>query len=145
MNRAERRKMEKLYRHSGMTKVMAKEVVNANYRAEALKEGQKCKFNYEFIVRHPDFKKQKDEFREWVISHKGDILTVDAIRNNGLEVTFVEDENEEKYWHHVETLIPVATATIKLNDGTEKQVTLDGITDVNDPKIMEEVNKVLEE
>jgi len=144
MNRAERRKMEKIYRHGGMNKAMAKEVVNANYRAEALKEGQKCKFNYEFIIRHPDFKKQKDEFRDWVIAHKDDTLTVDQIRNRGYEVTFVEDTNEEKLWHHVETLIPIASATIKLNDGTEKTVLLDGVTSTEDARIQEEINKALE-
>ena len=57
----------------------------------------------------------------------------------------MEDEREEKFWHKTLTLLPVASATIKLNDGTVKSVALDGVTDVNDPKIMEEVNKVMEE
>lgn len=77
MNRAERRKMEKLYRHAGLSKEMAKSVVNQKYGPNAVKEE--------------------------------------------------------------------ATATVKLNDGTEKVVPLGDVTDVNDPKIMEKVNEVLKE
>jgi len=144
MNRAERRHMAKLYRHAGLTKEQAKATAN-QYLGDEMKEGDKVRFNFELMVRHPQWKLQKDEFKEWAIAHKNDILTVAETKDNGKQVTFVEDENEEKFWHKTVTLIPVATATIKLDDGTETKVVLDGVTDMNDPKIMEEVNKVLEE
>ena len=145
MNRQQRRLQMKAFRKSGLSKEQAKATVNAYYMGEAFKAGQKAKFNWELIIRNPQFNQQKDEFREWVTSHKDEVLTVEETRYNGTEVTFVEDESQEKFWHKTMTLIPVASATIKLNDGTVKSVNLDGINDVNDPKIMEEVNKVMEE
>ena len=36
-------------------------------------------------------------------------------------------------------------ARIKLNDGTETLVELDGITDVNDPRIQTKINEAMEE
>jgi len=145
MNRQERRLYEKKLRKSGMSKEVAKQTVKAIYGAQPMSVGQKCKLNYQLIIRHPDFKKQKDVFVNWIKDNENSILTVSEIRSNGMEVTFEEDKNEPKLWHHVETLTPIATATIKLDDGTEKVVNLDGVTTTEDPKIQEEINKAMEE
>lgn len=125
MNRAQRRQMMKNYRHSGMSKQQAKEVVNANFMGDKFREGSKCRFNYELIIRIPEFNLQQEEFKNWIKEHKDTILTVDKTRYNGTEVTFKEDTNENQFWHKSATLIPVAFAEIKLNDGTEKTITLE--------------------
>lgn len=132
MNRAARRRMMKNYRHSGMSKQMAKDVVNANFMGDKFREGSKCRFNYELIIRIPEFNQQQDEFKNWIKEHKDDVLTVDKTRYDGTEVTFVEDANEKQFWHKSVTLIPVAFAQVKLNDGTQKDIVLEDVTDVND-------------
>lgn len=138
-NRAQRRKIMKAYRHTGMTKEQAKAVVNTYYMGDTFKEGQKCKLNYEGIIRHPDFNNQKDEFKDWIHAHKDTILTVSAVRDSGMQVQFEEDENEEKFWHHTLTLFPIASAKIKMEDGTEKVVVLEDMENIND-KINEAMN-----
>ena len=132
MNRKERRLEEKRLRKTGLDKNMAKQYVDFYYRGPLLKEGDKVKLNYPLIERHPLFKVQEDEFREWVEAHKDYVLTVDKVYVNGKEVTFVEDDNEPKFIHKSETLIPLPTATIKLDDGSENK------TIVFDPATLEE-------
>ena len=61
-NRQERRKLEKFYRKKGMGKIQAKAFVDYYHTRESFKVGQKCQLNYELIIRHPQFKKQKEDF-----------------------------------------------------------------------------------
>ena len=152
MNRAERRKQEKLFRKKGMNKAEAK-LRAALMKSESLKEGQKVKLNYELMVRHPRWKEQEEDFRQWVEDNRDKIFTVEyeptRKQTNAYDkmwnVNFVEDTHNPKWLLHTDTLILVPTATIKLNDGTQTTVELDGITDVNDPKIQEKINKAMEE
>ena len=103
--------------------------------------------------RHPDWKNQEEEFKQWVVENKDKIFTVEyePVRketnsyDRGLNVNFVEDTHEPKWLLHTDTLIPVPMARIKLNDGTETLVELDGITDVNDPRIQTKINEAMEE
>lgn len=152
MNRAERRKQEKKFRKAGMNKAEAK--LRADLmKSEPLREGQKVKLNYELMKRHPMWKNQEDEFKEWVVENKDKIFTVEYeptrkqtnSYDKTLNVNFVEDTHEPKWLLHTDTLIPVPMARIKLNDGTETLVELDGITDVNDPEIQKRINDVMEE
>lgn len=152
MNRAERRRQEKMFRHAGLNKAAAKLKANL-MKSVPLSEGQKVKLNYELIIRHPQWKQQDEEFRQWVKENKDKVFTVEyepvRKQTNAYDkmwnVNFVEDTHEPKWLLHTDTLTLVPTATIKLNDGTQTVVDLDGVTDVNDPLIQEKINKVMEE
>jgi len=140
MNRKQRRDLMKYARKSGLNKTQAKEYSN-QFIGDKFQVGQKCKLNYEFIIRQSNFNSQSEDFKEWIRSNKGNILTVESITDGGWYCTFEEDTHEPKWKCSMPTLLPVPTATIKLEDGTEKKIVLDdNITDVNDPKIMEAVN-----
>lgn len=152
MNRAERRQQEKRFRKSGMNKAEAK-LRASLLKSEPLKEGQKVRLNYELMIRHPDWKNQEEKFREWVEENKDKIFTVEyePVRketnsyDKTLNVNFVEDTTEPKWLFHTDTLISVPMAKIKLNDGTEKTVVLDGINGIDDPKIQEKISEAMEE
>ena len=146
-NRKERRAIEKMYRKRGLSKAKAKELVNHYYTREAFKPGQKCKFNYEMIIRHPQFKQQIESFQNWVTEHKDDILTVKDTKEEGYIVTFEEDTQETPFWHRTETLIAVPTATIKLNGQEDTTVVLDDISEVvksNNVVDAENVQKIVD-
>ena len=152
MNRAQRRAMEKQYRKKGFSKQSARAYVEQNYKSEPMSAGQKCKLNYEFMIRHKQYKEQTDEFRAWVEEHKNDIFTVeipqteneDHPQQSAVNVNFVEDTTEPKWLLHVDTLIPIASAKVTLDDGTQEVIAMDGVTDVNDPTIMDRINSVLD-
>ena len=105
------------------------------------------------MVRHPRWKEQEEDFRQWVEENRDKIFTVEyeptRKQTNAYDkmwnVNFVEDTHNPKWLLHTDTLILVPTATIKLNDGTQTTVELDGITDINDPKIQEKINEAMEE
>ena len=52
-----------------------------------------------------------------------------------------EDETNPKWLFYAETLIPLATAKIKLDSGDEKEVVLGDVVSQDDPRIQEEINK----
>lgn len=148
MNRKERRAYAKTLKSQNKISWNEAKHIADQYTGYSFSRGEKCKFNYELIHNNSSYKKQKEEFIEWVESHKDQVLTIDKVRHNGMEVTFVEDTNKVQFWHHSITLTPITTAKITLNDGTVKEIALDDINDIKDPnfsaKINEQVNKALE-
>ena len=144
MNRKGRRALQKQLRKEGKTKIEAKNIVANKSWEEPFVVGQKCKLNYEWIIRRPDFKKQTNDFQNWVHAHKNDLFTVEQTRKEGREVTLLEADENHKFWHFVETLIPIASATIKLNNGKRETIALDGVTSAEDPEIIKKINQTLE-
>lgn len=154
MNRAERRKMQKDLRKTGMSKEQAKAYVEKNYGPSIpMEEGQLVKLNYNLMVAHPEWKNQEDAFKLWVTAHRDKVFTVewdpnrvaantDDIKTN---VQLKEDETEDKWIFNTATLIPIASAKIKLDNGKEIKVPLEGVTNPDDTRVQESINKALEE
>lgn len=152
MNRQQRRAEVKNLQRKGVKREVAKALVEKYYTNVELEEGATVKLNYELMSRHPDWKIQRDDFKEWVTSHKDDYFTVEwdekrKAKNSTdkkIMVCLKEDATEPKWLFHTDTLIPIATAKVKLDSGEEVKVNLDGVTDVNDPRIQAAVNEALE-
>lgn len=157
MNRAQRRKQEKFLRHHGLGKQEAKYAVERYFTHQELEDGQKVRLNYELMIRHPDYKNQPQEFKDFVEEHKNDILTVEWNKekveldafDKKMNVNLSEDTSDPKWLFYSDTLIPLATANIKLEDGTEHKVVLGDIQNENDPRIQsliqEEMDKIEKE
>ena len=141
MNRQQRRLMEKRLGKSGVTPAQRK-IISNRYKYEPLREGQKVKINYELAIRLPEWKDQRDDFKNWVTAHKDEVFTVERPIDGGLQVTFAEDDTDPKWVLHTAVLKPLPTATIKLDNGENKTVVLpEGI----DPSLPTEyINKALE-
>lgn len=151
MNRKERRQMQRNLQKAGLKHEQAKLYVEDTYTNIEYKEGQICRLNYELIIRHPDYKFQPDEFKEWLFNNKNSTLTIDKTylpndKSTSKKVinTFKEDDHEPKWEVHSDAIIPIAQAKIKLNNGDQIDVPLGNVTDVNDPSIIEKVNQALE-
>jgi len=143
MNREKRRQLMKQLKSNGVNKAMVKEYVNDMFLSEQLAVGDKVKFDWEKMTRSPEWKHLLNAFRDWCTAHKDDTFTVSGTTDNGHTVQFEEDDNKAKYNHNSMYLIKMASAKIKLDDGTEKLIDLGDITDMNDPSIMEKVNEVI--
>jgi len=146
MNRQQRRAlMQNIRRSNKLTKKQAKEYVNTNFLGYRFAVGDKAKMDYQKMIRHRLWNYQEEGFRAWVEAHKDEVFTIAEVKEGYSNVTFEEDDTDPKWEFRTESLIPVASATIKLDDGTEKKVVLDGVTDANDPSIMEKVNEAMED
>lgn len=152
MNRQQRRAEVKNLQKRGVKRSVAQTIVERYYNNIELEEGATVKLNYELMIRHPDWKIQREDFKEWVTSHKDEYFTVEwdelrkekNSRDKKLMVCLKEDTTEPKWLFHTDTLIPVATAKVKLDSGDEVKVNLDGVTDPNDARIQKAVNEALE-
>lgn len=152
MNRKERRAQAKyLQKTVKMSKEQAKEYVERQYSHQQLEEGTKVKLNWELIKRHPDWKIQREDYRTWVEAHKDEVFTVEwdesRKKNNSKDkkmlVCLAEDTTEPKWLFFTSTLIPQATATIKLEDGTESEIVMSTEEAQNASKIQKAINEAL--
>lgn len=64
-------------------------------------EGEKVTLDYNRIISYPDWKRMREDYRNWVTEHKNDVFTVEfdplkkerqTVDYNSF-VQFVEDEN----------------------------------------------------
>lgn len=131
----------------------AKKLVEMKYSHYPLEEGTKVKLNWELIKRHPDWKIQRKDYKEWVEAHKDEVFTVEwdenRKRNNTSDKKFLvclkEDETDPKWLFYSSTLIPLPVATVKLDDGTEKDIVINDVNDIKSvDKIQDAINEALE-
>lgn len=131
----------------------AKKLVEMKYSHYPLEEGTKVKLNWELIKRHPDWKIQRKDYKEWVEAHKDEVFTVEwdenRKRNNTSDKKFLvclkEDETNPKWLFYSSTLIPLPVATVKLDDGTEKDIVINDANDIKSvDKIQDAINEALE-
>lgn len=134
MNRKDRRsQMKKLQTTEKISKEKAKEIVDIYYAHRPLEEGTKVKLNWELISRSPDWKKLRQDYKDWVIEHKEDIFTVEwdkrrkdkNTNDKKFMVCLKEDDTEPKWLFYTSLLIPQATVTVKMNSGEEFNLTMD--------------------
>lgn len=151
MNRQQKRAEIKKLQKNGVKRSVAQTIVEKYYTNVELEEGASVKLNYELMVRHPDWKIQRDDFKEWVTAHKDEYFTVEwdkkrkenDSKDKKIMVCLKEDTTEPKWLFHTDTLIPITTAKVKLDSGEEVRVNLDGVTDLNDSRIQEAVEEAL--
>ena len=144
--------MKYLQKNVKMTKEQAQEYVERRYSHQQLEEGTKVKLNWELIRRHPDWKIQRKDFKEWVEAHKDEVFTVEwdeqKKKNNTTDkkilVCLAEDTTEPKWLFYTSTLIPQATVTVKLDNGTETDIAMSVADAQNADKIQQAVNEALE-
>ena len=131
----------------------AKKLVEMKYSHYPLEEGTKVKLNWELIKRHPDWKIQRKDYKEWVEAHKDEVFTVEwdenRKRNDTSDKKFLvclkEDETDPKWLFYSSTLIPLPVATVKLDDGTEKDIVINNANDIKSvDKIQDAINEALE-
>lgn len=131
----------------------AKKLVEMKYSHYPLEEGTKVKLNWELIKRHPDWKIQRKDYKEWVEAHKDEVFTVEWDENRKKNdtsdkkflVCLKEDETDPKWLFYSSTLIPLPVATVKLDDGTEKDIIINDVNDIKSvDKIQDAINEALE-
>lgn len=151
MNRQQKRAKVKDLQKQGIKRETAKKFVEQRYSYQELEEGQTVKLNYELMIRHPDWKIQREDFKTWVTEHKDDYFTVEwdttrklnNTKDKKINVCLAEDTTNPKWLFYSDTLIPISTAKVKLDSGKEIKVNLDGVTDVSDARIQEAVQEAL--
>lgn len=151
MNRAQRRAEIKNLQKRGVKREVARTLVEHYYSDIPLEEGTRVKINYDFIVRHPDWKIQRDDYKAWIEEHKDETFTVvwdekrkaNNTRDKKINVCFAEDTTEPKWLFNTATLMPVATAKIKMNDGTESELEI--ITNNSEKLTTEKINQAVNE
>lgn len=154
MNRKDRRAQIKvLQKTAKISRADAKKLVEMKYSHYPLEEGTKVKLNWELIKRHPDWKIQRKDYKEWVEAHKDEVFTVEwdenRKRNDTSDKKFLvclkEDETNPKWLFYSSTLIPLPVATVKLDDGTEKDIVINDANDIKSvDKIQDAINEALE-
>ena len=154
MNRKDRRAQTKvLQKTAKISRADAKKLVEMKYSHYPLEEGTKVKLNWELIKRHPDWKIQRKDYKEWVEAHKDEVFTVEwdenRKKNNTSDKKFLvclkEDETEPKWLFYSSTLIPLPVATIQLDDGTKKDIVINDTNDIKSvDKIQDAINEALE-
>lgn len=154
MNRKDRRAQTKvLQKTAKISRADAKKLVEMKYSHYPLEEGTKVKLNWELIKRHPDWKIQRKDYKEWVETHKDEVFTVEwdenRKRNDTSDKKFLvclkEDETNPKWLFYSSTLIPLPVATVKLDDGTEKDIIINDVNDIKSvDKIQDAINEALE-
>ena len=154
MNRKDRRAQIKvLQKTAKISRADAKKLVEMKYSHYPLEEGTKVKLNWELIKRHPDWKIQRKDYKEWVEAHKDDVFTVEwdekRKNNNTSDKKFLvclkEDETNPKWLFYSSTLIPLPVATVKLDDGTEKDIVINDMNNIKSvDKIQDAINEALE-
>ena len=154
MNRKDRRAQIKvLQKTAKISRADAKKLVEMKYSHYPLEEGTKVKLNWELIKRHPDWKIQRKDYKEWVEAHKDEVFTVEwdenRKKNNTSDKKFLvclkEDETEPKWLFYSSTLIPLPVATVQLDDGTKKDIVINDTNDIKSvDKIQDAINEALE-
>ena len=154
MNRKDRRAQTKILQKTAkISRADAKKLVEMKYSHYPLEEGTKVKLNWELIKRHPDWKIQRKDYKEWVEAHKDEVFTVEwdenRKRNNTSDKKFLvclkEDETNPKWLFYSSTLIPLPVATVKLDDGTEKDIVINDMNNIKSvDKIQDAINEALE-
>ena len=154
MNRKDRRAQTKvLQKTAKISRADAKKLVEMKYSHYPLEEGTKVKLNWELIKRHPDWKIQRKDYKEWVEAHKDEVFTVEWDENRKKNdtsdkkflVCLKEDETDPKWLFYSSTLIPLPVATVKLDDGTEKDIIINDVNDIKSvDKIQDAINEALE-
>ena len=154
MNRKDRRAQTKILQKTAkISRADAKKLVEMKYSHYPLEEGTKVKLNWELIKRHPDWKIQRKDYKEWVEAHKDEVFTVEwdenRKRNNTSDKKFLvclkEDETDPKWLFYSSTLIPLPVATVKLDDGTEKDIVINDANDIKSTdRIQNAINEALE-
>ena len=154
MNRKDRRAQTKvLQKTAKISRADAKKLVEMKYSHYPLEEGTKVKLNWELIKRHPDWKIQRKDYKEWVEAHKDEVFTVEwdenRKKNNTSDKKFLvclkEDETEPKWLFYSSTLIPLPVATVQLDDGTKKDIVINDTNDIKSvDKIQDAINEALE-
>lgn len=154
MNRKDRRAQTKILQKTAkISRADAKKLVEMKYSHYPLEEGTKVKLNWELIKRHPDWKIQRKDYKEWVEAHKDEVFTVEwdenRKRNDTSDKKFLvclkEDETNPKWLFYSSTLIPLPVATVKLDDGTEKDIVINDANDIKSvDKIQDAINEALE-
>lgn len=154
MNRKDRRAQTKILQKTAkISRADAKKLVEMKYSHYPLEEGTKVKLNWELIKRHPDWKIQRKDYKEWVEAHKDEVFTVEwdenRKRNDTSDKKFLvclkEDETDPKWLFYSSTLIPLPVATVKLDDGTEKDIIINDVNDIKSvDKIQDAINEALE-
>ena len=154
MNRKDRRAQTKvLQKTAKISRADAKKLVEMKYSHYPLEEGTKVKLNWELIKRHPDWKIQRKDYKEWVEAHKDEVFTVEwdenRKKNNTSDKKFLvclkEDETNPKWLFYSSTLIPLPVATVKLDDGTEKDIVINDMNNIKSvDKIQDAINEALE-
>ena len=147
MNRKQRRAEINRLQKSGIKRAEAIKVVETYYSVKALEEGKRVKLNYEIMIRHPDWKNQRDDFKDWVTAHKDEVFTVEYDKTkkekkaNDMKtmVCLKEDTTDPKWLFHASCLTEIATGRIKLNDGKEVKF------DIADSSSDEKINKAVQE
>ena len=154
MNRKDRRAQTKILQKTAkISRADAKKLVEMKYSHYPLEEGTKVKLNWELIKRHPDWKIQRKDYKEWVEAHKDEVFTVEWDENRKKNdtsdkkflVCLKEDETDPKWLFYSSTLIPLPVATVKLDDGTEKDIVINDANDIKSvDKIQDAINEALE-
>lgn len=154
MNRKDRRAQTKILQKTAkISRADAKKLVEMKYSHYPLEEGTKVKLNWELIKRHPDWKIQRKDYKEWVEAHKDEVFTVEwdenRKRNDTSDKKFLvclkEDETEPKWLFYSSTLIPLPIATVQLDNGTEKDIVINDMNDIKSvDKIQDAINEALE-
>ena len=154
MNRKDRRAQTKILQKTAkISRADAKKLVEMKYSHYPLEEGTKVKLNWELIKRHPDWKIQRKDYKEWVEAHKDEVFTVEWDENRKKNdtsdkkflVCLKEDETDPKWLFYSSTLIPLPVATVKLDDGTEKDIIINDVNDIKSvDKIQDAINEALE-
>ena len=154
MNRKDRRAQTKILQKTAkISRADAKKLVEMKYSHYPLEEGTKVKLNWELIKRHPDWKIQRKDYKEWVEAHKDEVFTVEWDENRKKNdtsdkkflVCLKEDETDPKWLFYSSTLIPLPVATVKLDDGTEKDIVINDMNNIKSvDKIQDAINEALE-
>lgn len=153
MNRAQKRAEVRMLQKRGVKREVARKIVTQYYNDTPLEEGTPVKINYEMMIRHPDWKIQRDDYKEWVEAHKDETFTVewDATRkernsnDKKLNVCLKEDTTEPKWLFNTATLIPLPKATINLDSGEKIDVTLDADVNVSTESGIDKINEAINE
>ena len=114
MNREERRAAVKKLTKKGLTKESAitfvKRIDSITTNPITTWEGEKVTLDYNRIISYPDWKKMREDYRNWVTEHKNDIFTCekdDSLKDDDTRVQLAEDTNEVKWLFHTSDLILV--------------------------------------
>lgn len=118
MNRAERRATVKKLTNKGVTKASAETFVmrmnNQTRNPITAWEGEKVKLDYDRITAYPDWAELREDYKNWIATHKNEVFTVefDPIKvrekasNVDKVVQLVEDTTSPKWLFFVGDLIP---------------------------------------
>ena len=108
------------------------------YSHYPLEEGTIVKLHWALIKRHPDWKIQRKDYKEWVEAHKDEVFTVEWDENrkkndtsdNKFLLCLNEDETDPKCLFYSSTINPLSVATVQLYNKTEKNIVRENIDDI---------------